>query len=403
MKLNRAATVAALTLPPGKNEAIFFDDDVPGFGVRLRESGARVWIVQYRIGSKNRRITLGSTKLLDPANARNTARDILADVRRGDDPAGKKLEARSKAHETFGVIAARFLARQKAKLRPRSYAETQRYLNVTWKSLHGLALGRVTQATVASRLGLIADTSGPTTADRARAALSAFFTWAMHEGIAPSNPVAATNKHGNGKSRDRTLSDAELAVVWKASPGDQYGAIVRLLLLTGQRREEIGALRWSEINRDKALIAFPGERTKNGRPHDVPLADMALAIIEAQPQREDRNLIFGEREGAFQGWSKAKAALDKAIAKNGAVAPWRLHDLRRTVATRMCDLGVQPHVVEAVLNHVSGHKSGVAGIYNRSVYTPEKRAALILWADHVSGLAGGKAANIIMFPAQGGK
>ena len=128
-----------------------------------------MWIVQYRIGTKNRRITLGSTKLLDPAKARNTARDILADVRRGDDPAGKKLEARARAHETFGVIVTRFLARQKTKLRPRSYAGTQRYLLTTWKPLHGLALNRVTQATIASRLGSIADTSGPTTADRARA------------------------------------------------------------------------------------------------------------------------------------------------------------------------------------------------------------------------------------------
>ena len=225
----------------------------------------------------------------------------------------------------------------------------------------------------------------------------------MREGIAAANPIVATNKHDNSKSRDRTLSDAELAAVWKSLPTDQYGAIVKLLLLTGQRREEIGGLRWSEIDHHKALIAFPGERTKNGRPHDVPLADTALAVLEAQPRREGRDRIFGEREGAFQGWSKAKAALDKVIAKNGAVLPWRLHDLRCTVATRMSDLGVQPHVVEAVLNHVSGHKSGVAGIYNRSVYTAEKRAALILWADYVAGLAGGKASSVVMFPVRAEK
>ena len=125
-------------------------------------------------------------------------------------------------------------------------------------------------------------------------ALSAFFTWAMREGIAAANPVVATNKHGISKSRDRTLSDAELAALWKSLPTDQYGAIFKLLLLTGQRREEIEGLRWSEIDHHKALIAFPGERTKNGRPHDVPLADTALAILEAQPRREGRDRIFGE-------------------------------------------------------------------------------------------------------------
>lgn len=290
----------------------------------------------------------------------------------------------------MGTVVNRFLGRQKKKLRPRSYAETERFLNRLWKPLHGLGLGKITQAIVANRLSLIATNHGATAADRARAALSTLFTWAMKEGLAPTNPVAATNKHAEGKSRDRTLSDAELAAIWKVLPNDQYGAIVKLLVLTGQRRDEIGALRWSEVNVDKALISLPGERTKNHRPHDVPMSNLAKSILEAQPKRDDRELIFGTRQGSFQGWSKAKRELDEAVAeaaagaKSAAMKPWRLHDLRRTVATRMSDLGVQPHVVEAVLNHVSGYKAGVAGIYNRSAYTAEKRAALILWADHVS-------------------
>ena len=151
-------------------------------------------------------------------------------------------------------------------------------------------------------------------------------------------------------------------------------------------------MRWSEIDHAKSLIALSGERTKNGRPHDVPLSPAAVTIMERQPRRVGRELVFGERAGPFQGWSKAKAALDKAIAKNsaenGRVAPWRLHDVRRTVATRMADLGIQPHVVEAVLNHVSGHKAGVAGIYNRSVYAAEKRAALDIWGNLVLVIAG---------------
>ena len=187
--------------------------------------------------------------------------------------------------------------------------------------------------------------------------------------------------------------------------------------MTGQRREEIGGLRWSEVDFDRALIKLSGERTKNGKPHELPLPDAALAIVKEQPRRQQRDergecgprdLIFGEGEGPFQGWGRAKAALDRRLAefadKNGQVAPWRLHDVRRTVATRMADLGVQPHVIEAVLNHVSGHKAGVAGVYNRSLYGPEKRAALDLWANHVLMLVGGApdAGRVIMFPARSG-
>jgi integrase len=169
------------------------------------------------------------------------------------------------------------------------------------------------------------------------------------------------------------------------------------------------------VRLDRALITLSGERTKNGKPHELPLSDGALAIVEQQPRREQRDergnlgprdLIFGEGEGSFQGWGRAKAALDRRLAKladqSGRVAPWRLHDVRRTVATRMADLGVQPHVIEAVLNHVSGHKAGVAGVYNRSLYGPEKRAALELWANHVLNLGGESSAAglVIMFPTR---
>jgi len=410
MKLTRAA-VQALSLPSGKSELLVFDDEIPGFGVRLRAGGSRNWIVQYKVGKKHRRLTFGSVAVLDAGKARERARDILAAVRIGRDPAGEKIETRARADETVGAIVERFLARQQTRLRPRSYVETARYLQTHWKPLSSLALAKVSRAVVANRLSAIAAESGPIAADRARAALSAFFAWTMREGLTEANPVIGTNKLSNGKSRDRVLSDAELAAIWKALPPltDQYGAIVRLLILTGQRREEIGGLHWSEFAVGKGLVTLSGERTKNGKPHELPLPALAVQILEAQARRTERELIFGEGAGPFQGWSKAKATLEKATAKNaaenGRVAPWRLHDVRRTVATRMADLGVQPHVVEAVLNHVSGHKAGVAGVYNRSLYGPEKRAALELWANHVLTIAGEPSAAglVIMFPARAGK
>jgi integrase len=159
---------------------------------------------------------------------------------------------------------------------------------------------------------------------------------------------------------------------------------MKLLLLSGQRRAEVAGLRWSELSEDLATWDLPAARTKNGLPHQVFLSAPARAIIEAVPRIADQDLLFSSTGStAVSGFSKAKARLDGSL---GDVAEWRLHDLRRTCATRMADLGVAPHVVEACLNHVSGAKAGVAGVYNRAAYAPEKRAAWDLWADHVTAL-----------------
>jgi integrase len=184
---------------------------------------------------------------------------------------------------------------------------------------------------------------------------------------------------------DTALFEPALSEVWRAVGDNTYGTVVRLLILTGQRREEIGALRWSEIDFTAQMIRLPGERVKNGRAHDVPLSEPAMRLIAAMPQRIDSEFVFGIR-----GFSVPKRALDERIAAArqaagiAPMAPWVLHDLRRSLATGLGErLGVAPHVVEAILNHVDGHKRGVAGVYNRAVYEKEKRAALCAWADHV--------------------
>jgi integrase len=414
MKLTQAG-IDRLALPPGKSEVIVFDDDVPGFGLRLRAGGSRTFIVQYALGGRQRRMTIGTAKILDAAKARQTARNLLAKVRLGHDPAVERTEARARASdEPLGAIIGRFLARQERRLRPRSYDDTRRYLERHWRPLHGLHLMSINRATVAARLGKIASEHGPASADRARAVLSSFFAWAIGEGLCDTNPVVGTNKHFDGeRSRDRVLTDRELTVIWKALPDSDYGAIVRLLILTGQRREEIGGLRWSEVDLEARQIALPAARTKNHRPHDVPLSDEALLILKSRPAHAGRDLVFGDgprtRDGedrgcGFQGWSKAKLALDQ---QTSSVGLWRLHDVRRTVATRMAELGVQPHVVEAVLNHVSGHKAGVAGVYNRSSYATEKREALDFWGKHVEALTAddnrSDGERIVRFRARAGK
>jgi integrase len=427
LKLTQANTDRT-ALPAGKNEAILFDDDLPGFGLRLREGGAKRWIIQYSLGAKQRRMTLGSTKELNASEARAAAKKLLAKIALGHDPVAEKAERIAKASDApFGDIIDRFLARQEVKLRPSSYGATRRYLKERWKPLHALHLRNISRADVSNVLGKIARMNGPISADRARAALSTFFSWAIGEGLCDVNPVVGTNKQVDGKkSRKRFLSDRELAIVWHSLPASDYGTILKLLILTGQRREEIAALQWSEVDLDARLINLPDARTKNGQPHDVPLSKPALAILRSQPARVGRDLLFGdgpragndaERLAGFQGWSKAKDALDEAIVKAASekgitVGAWVLHDLRRTMATRMADspedggLGILPHVIEAVLNHISGHKAGVAGVYNRSSYSAEKKAALELWGKHVMALATeghGDGQGIVTIPARAGK
>jgi integrase len=362
----------------------------PGFGLRIRDGGKRTWIVQYRVGAKQRRVTLGTVETLNADEARKRARSALSKVHLGHDPQLEKGETRTQAVITLAAITERYLEERAAnRLKPKTLAEVTRSLRDHWKPPHRLPLAKVARVNVAGELGQIAKEHGPIAANRSRAYLSTLYAWAIGEGLADVNPVIGTNKAGEEVSRNRALDDGELRLVWSCAGDGDYGVIVRLLILLGQRREEVAAMRWSELDLDKRLWRLGGERTKNALPHDVPLPDTAIDLLAAHGRRAGRDLVFGEGAGPFQGWSNAKSALDQRLQTAGMTAPWRLHDIRRTVATRMADLGVQPHVIEAVLNHVSGHKAGVAGIYNRSIYAAEKSAALTFWGDHVTALLTG--------------
>jgi len=394
MKLT-ARTATGEKLPAGKVDHLLFDDAIPGFGLRLRAGGSRVWVYQYKVGSQQRRMVIGKVRAIPADKARQIATDLYAKVRLGSDPAHDKKMARSTAVLTFGSIADQFLAWQKARMRPRSYVETERHILKNAKPLLSMPMAAVDRATIAVRLREITDHSGPVQANRTRSTLAALFVWAMKEGLADNNPAANTNKHAE-QSRERVLADAELSAIWNALEADQYGAIIKLLILTGQRREEIGGLRWVEIHFSKDVIDLPSGRTKNKRPHQIPMSGMVSAILQAQAKIEKREFVFGHGVGPFQSWADAKTKLDKRIAASAGswLAPWTVHDLRRTCATRMADLGVQPHIVEATLNHISGHRGGIAGVYNRAVYGPEKAQALALWATHVAAAVEGRAGNV---------
>ena len=412
MKLTPTAVRSAV-LPKGKTEAIFFDDDIPGLGLRLREGGSRTFVFQYKRGRVQRRMNLGKAGALNLAEVRQLALQHYASVRRGEDPAADKADALRQAGETFGFYMDQYLDKLRQEYRPRSFTEIQRHLAKHARSLHRMQLAKIDRRDIAAMIVAVTNDAGDPTANRVRASVSTFFTWAMQRGLAESNPVIGTEKNEE-KSRDRVLTPAELRLIWNALDDNEYGACIKLLALTGQRLSEIGGLRWSEVHDDEIIL--PGERTKNGRPHVLPLSKAAAAIIAQQPKGAG-DPIFGDRERGFVNWSNCKIRLDARIAEANEGKPiehWTPHDLRRTFATYAggglpehlfkklpardrdvaSGLGIQPHVVEAVLHHVSGARGGVAGVYNRSTYAREKKHALDLWADRLLAIVSGNKSNV---------
>jgi integrase len=395
--------VPHLVCPDGKAETFFWDAGLPGFGVRAYASGRRQWIVQYRDGTgRTRRAGFGDLKTVDLDEARKAARKLLSKVELGADPQAERQAARRAVR--VGVLAEAYLADAGARLKPRSLLEVQRHLRSHAKPLHNEAASAVGRAEIVKLLSAVAKASGPVAANRVRSTLSAMWVWGLRSGtLDGENPVANVPKPAKESPRERTLTNDELALIWQATGGDHdHDRIVRLLMLTGARREEVASIAWSEI--EGPLWTLPRTRSKNGLPHEIPLGPLALAQL---PARQDgRALAFGEAEGGFSGWSRCKERLDTRLTKlraetfealHGRVPKvrelpamsWTLHDLRRTVSTWLSEAGTEPHIVEAVLNHVSGAaKRGVAGVYNKAQYREGKRAALARWEAHVRELAG---------------
>ena len=242
----------------------------------------------------------------------------------------------------------------------------------------------------------IIDTMQPVAGDRAKSALSGLYAWAIDKGYLDINPTMNIRARAQNGARTRVLTEPELVTVWNACGSDDFGHIIKLLILLGQRKTEIADLAWTEIDLDKGQIQLAERRTKNKRAHIIPLSDQARAIIEAIPHGE-RDLLFGRGAGGFGNWAGSKSDLDGRIARTGkTLPPWVIHDLRRSFVTHISELGfAPPHVVEAIVNHVSGAKSGVAGVYNRAAYAAEKRQALALWGAHVEALVAGGTSKVI--------
>jgi integrase len=382
-----------MTLTTDKPDAVFWDDSLPSFGLRVR-GGSRHWLIQYRHGASQHRESLGDVRKVTLEAARAVARKKFALLEVGTDPLTEKKQAKAEqamARLTLGAVADRYFDARRDIVRRSTYVAAGRHLAVHWAPLRERPIGAIGRAEVAARLQELVPQHGRIAAARARATLSALYGWAQREGLVENNPVVATNNPDEmAKARERVLADNELAAIWNAAGDDDFGRIVKLLILTGCRRSEIGSLKWADIDLDSGALKIPPERIKNGRTFEIALPSPALDILHSAPRREGREHIFGTSGPGFTKWSVATAALRLRI--DPPLEAWRIHDLRRTFRTGVGRLGVQPHIAELLINHVKG---GVEAVYDRGRYEREKTAALALWAEHVLAVVEGRADKVV--------
>jgi integrase len=423
--------VGVAKLRQGKTRREIPDGGCPGLYIIVQPSGHKSWALRFRRPGDRRpaKLVLGSVhaktdRSLDPdpvigghltlASARRLVAELKHQIAQGKDPAAAHLaeKRRTFATDAFGSAARDFID-QHARKQTRRWREQARLLGLRpteegfeaidgglcdrWRGRPLSEIGedevfRLIDEARSRGVPGLGRRAGPSEA-RARAlhsALSSMFGWLMEKRRVKINPLAALKRPAAPRARDRVLNAVEVRKFWSAADavGEPFGAVLKLLLLTGCRLNEVGGMRSSELSDDATVWSLPSARTKNRRSHIVPLPPLArdiLAGVRRMPN--ERGFIFTTNgRTPVSGWSKIKKRADLAM---GPVAPWRIHDLRRTAATGMAEIGIPPHIVEAALNHISGARASVAGTYNRAQYSTEKKAALERWADHVLGLISG--------------
>jgi integrase len=378
-----------------------FDGVVPGFSLVLHPSGKKSWAFRYRANGKLSKLTIGPWPAITADKARALASAAHDAVTHGRDPHAEKKQARLATADSssfFRAVVETYIA-EYAKPKRKGWQESARLLglrvnrhpaNEPWQAepMKGRPVAvwgsrPLDTITTDDVHAVYKNLKGPTPyiANRTYSALRKFFNWCVQDRRLKVSPLLGYRPDlAPEVQRERCLNHDEIRSLWAAcGQCGVYGAAVKMLLLTGQRRSEVVLMPWAELSPDRALWSLPKGRTKNGRPHTVPLVPLAQTLLLG-------NGPYVFPPSAIGSLTRSKARLDEAMP---GVAPWRVHDLRRTCATGMADLGVAPHIIEAVLNHVSGFKAGVAGIYNRARYEPEKRAALELWAAEVARIVAG--------------
>jgi integrase len=408
-------------------DRLVFDEAQRGLAVRVTASGGRTYLCQYTLHGHKWRVPLGACSAVSLSKAREAAAAVMGDVAKGRNPVAERKEAaaaervrRARNRLTLRVLIDDWNRLHLARRRPRYAAEAVRALHYAFADHLDDAAEDLDRAAVVRALDALtrrrkrkdgdgaAKHKGAAMTGRTAAYGRAAFAWAAKRGSVRSNPFADLPVSKSVAKRERVLSDAEIGKIWWAAgeAASPYGTIIRLLILTGQRRGEVAGMTWGEISEDLTTWALPAERTKNGVAHSVPLSPSARDLLRAllPDEGKDAKRVLNDRRASgeltlpgavgtpFAGWSKAKRSLDRAIVDTRAkevgaspspLAPWSVHDLRRTVATGLQRLGVRLEVTEAVLNHISGSRGGISGVYQRHDWADEKRAALDAWAAHI--------------------
>jgi integrase len=395
-----------------------WDKGQPGLGLRVTEKGVKTWVVVYRVGGKQRRLTLGRYPAVGLKEARQAAREALLQVQAGIDPVAQQQEVETQAAveraDTFGHLAARYLSEHVARKALR-WADLERILNRDVLPFIGdKPLNALTKRDVQRVIDPIAARGAGVQANKTLEVLSRIFNWAIKRDLIDVSPTRNVEPPGVETDRARWLDEAEIRKVWRACDSMQYpfGPVVKLLLLTGQRRDEVGGLSWSEIDMEGATWTLPAERSKNGKEHEVHLSPLALDVLAGLPRFSTGDFVFTTTGKApASGYSMAKRRLDATILKQDREAAalagldpdkvkpmpaWVLHDLRRTTVSHAARLGVAPHIADKILNHQSGTIKGVAAVYQRHAFLTERRDALNLWARFVESVIKPAPGNVVM-------
>ena len=349
---------------PDKGSKIYYDDTLKGFGVRVSQAGTKAFILAT--GKNRDRQTIGRYPILSLAEARKEAQQLI-----GDRAGGKHRPARM----IFADALDLFVAEKKQKNRARTIDENKRLLTKYFPGLQRKPVAEMTTDDITRQLDKLRTTPG--TSLHAFWAMRLFMRWCVKRRYVQHSPIEGLDAPSHSKPRERVLTDDELRAVWKASNDcGQFGDIVKLLILTGARRTEVGSLRTEWINQEHETICLPAEICKNKRSHTFPIGTMVLSML---PSKAEHTYLFPGRgtSSPFNGWSKAKAQLDKKVTEiHGKPISFTLHDCRRSYATNLQRLGIKLEVIEALLNHVSGSRAGIVGVYNRHRYEPEMREAV---------------------------
>lgn len=406
--------LAIKALKPGRSRREIGDGKIEGLVLIVEPSGTRRWTYRYRYARLQRRVALGTWPAIDLVKARARAEQAVRALERGQDPAvaifgaTRERQVRGTDRDAFAAVVERFFHAH-AVPHTKSWRETARLVGLRvidhdkgppkFEAKAGGIVARWAERPVGDIRKddireLLADSlaRGATViVNRELAAVRKIFAWCVEGDLIEVNPASGIRDPAAETARDRVLTDHELRLVWCAAEaeGGTFGGLLRLLILTACRRREVSHARWNEFDIPGRMWTLPGARTKNSRVHAIPLSDAAVAVLGDIPRVPKAEFLFGlGGRGGFSGYSKAKGRVDARISTlNGGkpIASWGLHDIRRTAATRLVDIGTAPWVVEEILNHASG-KSRVAAIYNRSKLEPEKRAALEAWSSYVERL-----------------